>query len=318
VDLNATAVEFAEVSLWLDTMAPGLQAPWFGLHLRRGNSLVGCRRAVFSPQQVETKAWLGDVPQDVPLGEDIAGRIHHFLLPAPAWGAAVDAKEAKVLAPEARQKLNDWAKAIKASPTKQQVTQLQHLARRVEVLWGFSLRRLQIAEQEARRPIALWEQDSELDALDLSPVPRQEIERKLNDPEGAYQRLRRVMNAWNAMWFWPLTDTLLQGATPPTLQQWIDGLTAIVGRHSNYLLIGTTSAPRRKSSSGTRVRTALTRSCWITRGWERLSASPCSRASSTGNSTSAPCSPQVVASICRWEILHGFGRGQMWMPSWPR
>lgn len=38
VDLNATAVELAEISLWLDTMVAGLQAPWFGLHLRRGNS----------------------------------------------------------------------------------------------------------------------------------------------------------------------------------------------------------------------------------------------------------------------------------------
>lgn len=40
VDLNATAVELAEVSLWLDTMVSGLAAPWFGLRLRRGNSLV--------------------------------------------------------------------------------------------------------------------------------------------------------------------------------------------------------------------------------------------------------------------------------------
>lgn len=41
VDLNATAVELAEISLWLDTMVAGLQAPWFGLHLCRGNSLIG-------------------------------------------------------------------------------------------------------------------------------------------------------------------------------------------------------------------------------------------------------------------------------------
>ena len=27
VDLNATAVELAEISLWLDTMHPGLRAP---------------------------------------------------------------------------------------------------------------------------------------------------------------------------------------------------------------------------------------------------------------------------------------------------
>ena len=50
VDLNATAVELAEISLWLDTMVAGLEAPWFGLHLRRGNSLIGARHAVYPPQ----------------------------------------------------------------------------------------------------------------------------------------------------------------------------------------------------------------------------------------------------------------------------
>ena len=41
VDLNETAVELAEVSIWLNVMHRGLQAPWFGLHLVRGNSLIG-------------------------------------------------------------------------------------------------------------------------------------------------------------------------------------------------------------------------------------------------------------------------------------
>ena len=56
VDLNATAVEFAEIILWLDTMASGLDAPWFGLHLRRGNSLIGTRHAVYTRDQLTSKA----------------------------------------------------------------------------------------------------------------------------------------------------------------------------------------------------------------------------------------------------------------------
>src|SRR5674476_851654 len=67
VDLNATAVELAEISLWLDTMVEGLDAPWFGLHLRRGNSLIGARRAVFRRGQVTSKSYLKDVPRDAPL-----------------------------------------------------------------------------------------------------------------------------------------------------------------------------------------------------------------------------------------------------------
>jgi hypothetical protein len=107
VDLNATAVELAEVSLWLDTMAEDLQAPWFGLHLRRGNSLIGARRTVYSAAQVADKTWLNAVPRDIPLtelGDDLRegrlgtglnGGVHHFLLPAAGWGSAVEAKEAR-------------------------------------------------------------------------------------------------------------------------------------------------------------------------------------------------------------------------------
>ena len=48
-----------------DTMIEGLEAPWFGLHLRRGNSLIGARKAVYSRAQVEDKSWLKAVPKPV-------------------------------------------------------------------------------------------------------------------------------------------------------------------------------------------------------------------------------------------------------------
>src|SRR5699024_9903248 len=113
VDLNATAVELAEISLWLDTMGPGLAAPWFGLHLRRGNSLIGARRATYRSDQIADKSYLKSVPQPVPLGEDIGGGIHHFLLPAQGWGAAVGAKEGKNLAPERVKELKTWQRSVR-------------------------------------------------------------------------------------------------------------------------------------------------------------------------------------------------------------
>lgn len=227
VDLNATAVELAEISLWLDTMSEGLQAPWFGLHLRRGNSLVGARRATFSRDQVALKGWLTDVPTERALSEDTAGAIHHFLLPATGWGATADAKEAKTLAPDAQKRVNTWRRSLRTKPTKRQLDQLTSLAHRVEALWSIARRRLEIAEAEARRPIPLWGQSTErTDDLPHS-VSREEIETRLADPEGAYQRLRRVMDAWCAMWFWPLTD----GAKPPTWDEWLATLTGILGVH---------------------------------------------------------------------------------------
>ncbi|OIQ89606.1 hypothetical protein GALL_284930 [mine drainage metagenome] len=249
VDLNATAVELAEISLWLDTMVEGLDAPWFGLHLRRGNSLIGARRAVFRRDQLSSKSYLHDVPRDVPLASlaqdvqtgalarDIDGGIHHFLLPAPGWGSAIDAKEAKDLAPEALARLKTWRSSVQAKPTKPQVDALVDLSYRVEAVWQIALQRLQIAEREIRRAIPVW------GAVGLpsgGAVQRERIEAALADAKGSYQRLRRVMDAWCALWFWPLTDSLttrtvdgqVERIVPPSLAQWIDALQMLLGRHA--------------------------------------------------------------------------------------
>ncbi|MFZ3391678.1 class I SAM-dependent DNA methyltransferase [Rhodococcus sp. 7Tela_A2] len=222
VDLNATAVELAEISLWLDTMVAGLQAPWFGLHLRRGNSLIGARRAVYSTTQLTKKAWLSTSPKDVPLGEEIGAGIHHFLLPSQGWGAVVDTVEAKTYAPAKREELRLWRNGIRSNPSPAIKKRLSALAQRVETLWGFTLRRLTIAESEARRNIHIFGTDEP----ERTPaITREEIEKVLDDENGAYRRLRRAMDAWCALWSWPLTTEI----EPPDWDQWVGGLEAILG-----------------------------------------------------------------------------------------
>lgn len=237
VDLNATAVELAEISLWLDTMVAGLRAPWFGLRLRRGNSLVGARRATYSESQVNTKSWLKATPRDIPLtdlaqnlADDIAsrgtsGRIHHFLLPADGWGSAVGVpKDVAALAPDAVATVKAWRKKVTNKPSKTQVKRLIALSDRVETLWQFALRRRQIAELEARRSIPLWGREDE---PSVPVVTREEIETAFDDLDGAFRRLRLVMDAWCALWFWPLTSNA--EVQPPTLEQWIDTCVQILG-----------------------------------------------------------------------------------------
>nr|WP_280238151.1 DNA methyltransferase [Nocardia abscessus] len=222
VDLNATAVELAEISLWLDTMVAGLQAPWFGLHLRRGNSLIGARRAVYQPEQLAKKAWLKAVPMDVPLGEEIGVGIHHFLLPAEGWGAVVETAEAKAYAAEKREELRLWRNEIRKSPSKDIAKRLSRLAQRVDTLWDLTLRRLTIAESAIRRDLHLWGGGA------VQPAPavrREEIEAVLNDENGAYRRLRRAMDAWCALWSWPVTTDV----PAPDWVQWVGGLEAVLG-----------------------------------------------------------------------------------------
>ncbi|MGP9604950.1 DNA methyltransferase, partial [Brachybacterium sp. AOP42-E1-35] len=240
VDLNATAVELAEVSLWLDTMVPGLNAPWFGLRLRRGNSLIGAQRATFHRDQVADKAkgYLTGRPTNRSLEADrsgLNGQIFHFLLPHEGWGAATGAKKsARDLAPEATSTLKTWQREMRKRLTSsatakdwakyKQLERLQDVSQRVDVLWDFVVERMELAESEAQRDLDFF-------GTPLKPtgngVGRAEIERKLADPSSAYRRLRRIMDAWCALWFWPLTEAEIE---PPSIDEWIDALTRLLGR----------------------------------------------------------------------------------------
>ncbi|AQP44685.1 restriction endonuclease subunit M [Tessaracoccus flavus] len=240
VDLNATAVEFAEITLWLDTMAEGLQAPWFGLRLRRGNSLVGASRSFYTRDQVNDKRWLTTPPAAEPLTDIAArieqdrpelsgsgGRIHHWLLPAAGWGATSESKEAKELAPDRVAKVKAWRKAIKGKPTKKQIDQLAAISHQAEELWAMAYRRLKVAEQQSARRIPLWGMPEDVaNQHQATVVTREQIEESLADDDGAYRRLRRMMDAWTALWFWPLTG---DEVAPPTLDQWIDAAQGILG-----------------------------------------------------------------------------------------
>ena len=221
VDLNETAVELAEVSIWLNVMHRGLQAPWFGLHLVRGNSLIGVGRRLYPPEKLAKKEWLKSAPEDVPFsaGPIPAGHVHHFLLPADGWGAVAGEKEAKELAPEDTKRLNDWGKGIRTAPSPKkpmglklsQVQRLQNLAGRAEYLWSLVIERLRISEREISRTIDVWGAD-DLPAPQEAK-PRDEILADLTSPGTPFWRLKTVMDAWCALWFWPVEKAkLLDGS----------------------------------------------------------------------------------------------------------
>ncbi|WEH18534.1 class I SAM-dependent DNA methyltransferase [Streptomyces sp. VNUA24] len=240
VDLNETAVELAEVSLWLNTMHPGMEAPWFGLHLRRGNSLIGGRREVYPPEKLKKAAWLGTTPERFPLTEAANGlpvtvterttrsgsvqrvtenAVHHFLLPAKEWGAVAAEKEAKALAPEAARTLGNWRKMITRTPTAKQAERLQAAARRVEFLWDLVVRRLEISERDISRRIDVWgAEDGWLRSPEVA-VQRDKVVADLTAPDTPYWRLKTLMDAWCALWFWPVQEAGLLDGTAEVYQR---------------------------------------------------------------------------------------------------
>ncbi|WEV24872.1 hypothetical protein OYE22_06435 [Streptomyces sp. 71268] len=142
VDLNETAVELAEISLWLNTMYRGMKAPWYGLHLHRGNSLVGAARKVYPGNSLRDGGWLTSKapqkPRHVPLTEKLKTReVHQFLLPAMGWGsigekvsvrtlkkgtpeevvkAVVDGDVVDWLDPKLVEALRKWRSAMRRNP----------------------------------------------------------------------------------------------------------------------------------------------------------------------------------------------------------
>lgn len=232
VDLNPTAVELAEVSLWLDTMVADMKAPWFGLRLRSGNSLVGARRAVYDREVVRKatpKVRMTTAPREIPLTRGVDGDAHifHFLLPGEGWGAAGSAKEIKTLAPQKAKTLREWAKQVQKKPTPAQLKELTGLTERIDYLWSLAERRMVVAEEQSRRALNVW-------GADPAPggeVTRAEIEESLNTPGSAYQRLRLVMDAWCALWFWPVGQDDVDDDTPapPSSDEWLAAIRDLVG-----------------------------------------------------------------------------------------
>lgn len=213
VDLNATAVELAEVSLWLNTMHPGMRAPWFGLHLRRGNSLIGAGRKIYDKDALVKGRWLSKkdtlAPKELSLreGELPEGAVHHFLLPALGWGAVVGDAKSKKIAEEldktSVQRMEKWRSGILRAPkTVTQRRRLQGVARRAEFLWKLVIERLKQSEKEISREIDVWGADW-LEHPEHA-VPKEVVYGDLTRPGTPYWRLKTVMDVWCALWFWPL------------------------------------------------------------------------------------------------------------------
>ncbi|MEU4930979.1 hypothetical protein AB0G54_31515 [Streptomyces yokosukanensis] len=245
IDLNATGVELAEVSLWLNTMHPGMRAPWFGLHLRRGNSLIGARRWIYDAERIKKERTIGaQTPTRLPFRatEDGAeqllpeGAVHQFLLPTPGWGAVAgasgDAKKlVEQLAGAQVEQLKAWKKGVQTKPKTtggrgSQLARLQAAAQRVEFLWKLVAKRMELSEREIARTIDVWGADLEEDAEEYAflrrdkqnpdrslPLTKEQVFKDLFEAEGSpYWRLKQVMDAWCALWFWPLEKVgLLDG-----------------------------------------------------------------------------------------------------------
>ncbi len=220
IDLNPTAIELAEISVWLNTIYEGHTIPWFGNQLAVGNSLIGARRQVFPSSLLldKKRPWLDAVPSRVKLpARREFGTVYHFLVPDQGMADYND-RVVKGLAPTDIDAIKRWRRDFCAPLTSGEARTLERLSDAIDRLWDRHIdARRRVAEQASHQfPVfgheddpAFAETGPRLTVRDRETIYRREILAEGSEVSSPYQRLRLAMDYWCALWFWPIADASL-------------------------------------------------------------------------------------------------------------
>jgi hypothetical protein len=229
VDLNPVAVELAEVSLWLNAIFKGSHVPWFGMQLRTGNSLVGARRDVFSVAQlspgrgekgVPEHDWRAAVPRAVAMtASPTEPDVFHFLLPADGMATCTD-KVVKGLETAAFEKFRRWRAEFLAPLTPNEIRRVKALSTAAEALWQQHATELARVRKATSDELHVWPDPAPNRAPTTTAQKDVTYQREMLSEQvknaSPYRRLKLAMDAWCALWFWPLD----QAAHLPTREEW--------------------------------------------------------------------------------------------------
>ncbi|SFB07258.1 Eco57I restriction-modification methylase domain-containing protein [Selenomonas ruminantium] len=214
VDLNSTAVELAEVSLWLNTIHEGGLVPWFGTQLVNGNSLIGARRECYHVDALRATAkgtrWHENAPERMKLTERRGpkSQVYHFLTGDPGMANYTD-KVIKDLEPENIKKIKAWQKGFTKPYDGDDIKVMLHLSQKIDDLWEQQVELRKEIEAETRDNLSIYGHKDDTVDSHTSIRKKDEIYRKGYKSEeqknaGPYARLRFAMDYWCALWFWPI------------------------------------------------------------------------------------------------------------------
>ena len=214
IDLNPTAVELAEVSLWLNTIFEGGYVPWFRTQIVNGNSLIGARRQCYTLEQAQAKgpkAWYNSAPERVEPGKKRSlkrQQVYHFLLGDPGMCAYTD-KVIKGLEPEKIAAIKKWNKAFTAPLNDSEADDVLRLCAQIDALWEAHTQLRAEIKEKTTDPLSVWGQAQDAKHQRTTIRDKDRIYDSLYLSKGGsnaspYARLKAVMDYWCALWFWPI------------------------------------------------------------------------------------------------------------------
>lgn len=229
VDLNPTAADLAEVSLWLGSIGgerlPTGQdrdepyIPWFGTQLKCGNSIIGCRREV---------VFRDGTRKNVGFGEEFPkNAVWHFLIPDEGMAISLDKVVKGIVGDEVDERLKKWKKAFALPDKKRQYEnydrtwkRLSTLSESIDKIWRSAAEDIAALNERTRDDVAYFGHEPKANAIsDLKTKDRQLSTELSRDEYGNidyskslgsvsdYFRLKTILDLWCSLWFWPLDKT---------------------------------------------------------------------------------------------------------------
>ncbi|MCZ8133543.1 MAG: N-6 DNA methylase [Rhodobacteraceae bacterium] len=215
VDLNPIAVELGAISLWLNSLHGSEFSPWFGDQLHAGNSLIGARRAAYAPSLLSARSqgelWFNGKPDEIGWRKRLPdGHVWQWLLPAKDMANFDKDKSIAPFAKDAQDQIKAWRKDgffKKLEP--HEVKLVQKLSRIAEALFDQVAEDLAKTRTAANDEITLWPGkvmpgNKRLDFHEKARLNAHLIGADHATNTLPYKRLKTAMDAWCALWLWPL------------------------------------------------------------------------------------------------------------------
>jgi hypothetical protein len=215
VDVNPIAVELGAISLWLNSLHESDFSPWFGDQLHAGNSLIGARRASYPASRLtaskQADLWLKAKPDEIGWRKQLPeNHVWQWLLPAGDMANFDKDKSIKPFAGDAQERIKKWRRDgffKKLEP--HEVKLAQKLSRVAEALFDQVAEDLAKTRAAANDEITLWPGTVMPGNKGLDFHGKEHLNDRLTGADHAantlpYKRLKTAMDAWCALWLWPL------------------------------------------------------------------------------------------------------------------
>lgn len=248
VDLNPIAVELGAISLWLNSLHGSEFSPWFGDQLHAGNSLIGARRAAYAPSLLSAKAqsdlWFNGKPEEIGWRNRLSdGQVWQWLLPAKDMANFDKDKSIAPFAKSAQDRINAWRKGgffAKLEP--HEIKLVQKLSRIADALLEQVAEDLAKTRAAADDEIKLWPGKVMPGNKRMDFHEKARLNARLIGADHAantlpYKRLKTAMDAWCALWLWPLDKAELL----PHRAEFLQGMAMIL--EGGFTADGALAAP---------------------------------------------------------------------------